>query len=73
MTYYKKKGELVVGLKAIAALCGVSTSTMSNWIKKHAFPACKLPNGQWGTTRGMLDAWVFARQLAWEQKRNKKG
>lgn len=72
MTNYLNRGYFICGLRAIGKFCGMSPSTIRNWIDRQAFPACKMPNGQWGTTAGMIDAWVLARQNVLEEKKKKK-
>lgn len=48
-------------LKTIAALFGVHYMTIRNWIKKHGFPASRLPDGTYMTTDSLIDSWILAR------------
>lgn len=59
--FYHGKGYIIFGLRNIAKMLGVSKDTVRNWIKKHGFPAVKLPNNEYGTTKGLVDAWLMAR------------
>jgi hypothetical protein len=51
---------LLVGPE-IPRYCGVTQATLYRWIKQHAFPAGKLPNGKWCTSPGLIDAWLLTR------------
>jgi len=62
-----KNGYLIVGMREIANHLGITRITVYNWVKKHGFPAMKLPNGQRATTEGLIDLWLMARE---EQYRN---
>ena len=55
---------LIKTLNKIAKECGVCEMTIRRWTKQHGFPACKLPNGVWTTTTGLIDSWIVARQRA---------
>jgi len=50
------------GLPEIGQALGRSPRTIQRWIKQHGLPACKLPNGKWFITNGLIDSWILARR-----------
>ena len=52
---------LLYGLPQIAAYTGYTTKTIGLWIRRHGFPAGKLPEGIWCTSTAMIDLWLMAR------------
>lgn len=54
---------VLVGLKAVAAVFGVSTATIARWRKKHGLDPyiTKLPGGEIVTTVFALDRWIADR------------
>lgn len=56
-----REDRLIKSLPSIASYLDISVSSVRDWIKKHAFPAGKLPNGLWCTTPTLIDAWLLAR------------
>ena len=55
-------GGAIVGLEQIAALFGKSRWSVARWIRNAGFPAARLPDGTWFTTRSLIDAWVLERR-----------
>ena len=56
MIYPEPLNKPLLGLKAIAAHCGVSVNILRKWIKEEAFPAAKDPC--WMTTTAKIAEWV---------------
>lgn len=52
---------LIYGIPAMAKYCGIVPSTMHKWLRRHEFPAGKLPDGAWCTSTGLIDQWLLAR------------
>ena len=51
-----------VGLDQIGRLFGRSRWAVARWIRSHGFPAARLPDGKWFTTRGMIEGWALERR-----------
>jgi len=49
------------GAPEIARYMRCTPPTIYQWVKKHAFPACKMPGGSLCTTTGLIDRWILAR------------
>jgi len=52
---------LIFGLEEIASYAKVSKQTVRNWIRLHAFPAGRLPDGRWTISTGSFDDWLRVR------------
>jgi len=62
---------LVFGARPISELLGVSVSTMYKWYYLHGLPIAKTPSGKWVCSKGIIDAWIIARNKI--QKENTQG
>lgn len=50
--------RLLIGVRAIAGYCHVSTRTYYTWMRGLDFPASRLPDGRWVTSVSLIDEWV---------------
>lgn len=55
-----KDKEVIYGIKAIAAYMDRHPNTIRNWMQRHAFPASKMPNGWFITTKSLINQWIVA-------------
>ena len=55
---------MLIGLTAIGAAFGKSRWTIRRWIDQQAFPAARLPSGQWVTSWTLIDRWIIERGKA---------
>lgn len=62
----------IKGLVAMAGLFDRHPNTIRNWIKRHDFPAGKLPNGEWITSPPLVDQWIASRIPTAEETANRK-
>jgi hypothetical protein len=53
--------SLLYGMPKICAYMGCSDTTLRSWVRKHAFPAAKMPNGAWVTSTELIDRWILSR------------
>jgi hypothetical protein len=58
--YPNRPAEALIGLVAIGKFFGRPKLTALRWIKSGWLPAIQLPNGQWFTTRGVIDRVIIA-------------
>jgi hypothetical protein len=54
---------VIVGLDEIGSLFGRSRWAIARWIRTQGFPAARLPDGQWFTTMGLIEAWTMERRV----------
>ncbi len=63
------------GVRSICRYTRVSPRTFYRWHYKYGFPAIRLPDGRWSTTKSLIDAWYIRRmdpltkQRWWEMLR----
>jgi hypothetical protein len=53
---------VIIGLDEIGNLFGRSRWAIARWIRTQGFPAARLPDGQWFTTIGLIEAWTIERR-----------
>jgi hypothetical protein len=53
---------VIIGLDKIGDLFGRSRWAVARWIRTQGFPAARLPDGQWFTTMGLIEAWTMERR-----------
>ena len=52
---------LLYGASQICDYMRCSQSTLRSWVKRHAFPAVKMPNGSWVSSTQLIDDWIIGR------------
>jgi hypothetical protein len=52
---------LLYGLPVICDYLGCNPTTLRSWVRKHSFPAAKLPNGCWMSSTQLIDNWIVSR------------
>ncbi len=53
---------LIETSRKIGEEMGRSPQTILRLIKYHGFPACKMPNGNWATTKDLINLWIMNRR-----------
>jgi hypothetical protein len=56
--------DILIGLDEIGSALGFHRWTIRRWIARHGFPAGRLPNGMWITSRELVRSWILARNEA---------
>lgn len=57
----KHDRTLLYQVKEIASYMGCSDFTVRAWIRRHGFPAGKMPNGSWVSSTALIDLWILSR------------
>lgn len=52
---------ILLGLAEIGAEFNREARTIKRWVETEGFPAAQLPNGEWISTRGLIETWIMAR------------
>jgi hypothetical protein len=52
---------LLYGATQISDYMGCNPSTLRSWIRNHAFPAAKMPNGAIVSSTELIDRWILSR------------
>jgi hypothetical protein len=62
MSRYHREGEqnCIVGVRGICRYAVMGAKTFYTMHEKHGFPAMRLPDGRWYTTKTLIDEWVRA-------------
>ena len=53
--------SLLITVGTMARYMRVSEETIRKWIRRHGFPAGKLPGGCWVSSTALIDLWILAR------------
>ena len=59
-TAHESAGALI-GWRAISRYCSICVSSLVRYRQSHGFPACKLPDGRYITSKTLIDQWIVAR------------
>ncbi len=52
---------MLYGMPKICVYMGCTDTTLRSWIRKHGFPASKMPNGSWASSTALIDLWILSR------------
>ena len=65
--------KVIHGIASIASIVGKHRNTVSNWIKRHGFPAARGPDGVYMTTHTLIDQWILSRAELSRRRDNVQG
>ena len=50
---------VLIGVRCICRYTQIGHHTLKSLIEKHGFPATRLPNGRWCTSKRLIDDWII--------------
>ena len=66
MSRYHREGmtNCIVGVRGICHYAVMGSATFYKMYEEHEFPAMRLPDGRWMTSKSLIDEWIKARCIA---------
>lgn len=63
MSRYHREGitNCIVGVRGICRYAVMGPTTFKKMRRDHEFPAMRLPDGRWMTSKSLVDEWIKAR------------
>ena len=55
---------VLIGVRSICAYTRIGPHTLNRLVKQHDFPATRLPDGRWCTSKRLIDDWIIQRWKA---------
>jgi hypothetical protein len=55
---------VLIGVRNICAYTKIGPHTLERLINQHDFPATRLPDGRWCTSKRLIDEWIIQRWKA---------
>ncbi len=68
---YQREHEprILIGVRNICAYTKIGPHTLKDLVDKYDFPATRLPDGRWCTSKKLIDDWIIQR---WRTTRTTK-